>query len=238
MASQDIILYDLPSKGRCHCWSPNAWKTRLALNYKGLAYKTEFTEYPDIAPKLEALGLPPDPVDHDYTIPALKLGDEYFMDSMVIAKELEKRYPTPSLNLDSPKIKRTRGLLGPALESLRPIWMPKVPDSLLRERSVEYFYRTRAERVGMPLEEYAEKKGGEQRWMEALMAIDDLAAFVSATEGPFVDGNDVSYADFIIVGAMFFIKRIDEKDFERLLENAKPVLQQLEACAQWFKQDD
>jgi glutathione S-transferase len=88
------------------------------------------------------------------------------------------------------------------------------------------------------MEEYAEKKGGEQRWTETLKAIDDLAAYVSETEGPFVGGNDVSYDDFIIVAAMFWIKRIDERDFERLLANAKPLVQQFEACAQWFKPDD
>jgi len=116
--------------------------------------------------------------------------------------------------------------------------MPKVPKTLLPERSAEYFNRARSEQVGMPLEEYAEKNGGEQCWTEALKAIDDLSVFVSETEGPFVEGNEVSYADFIIVASLFFIKRIDEKDFERLLANAKPLVQQLEACTQWFKQDD
>jgi hypothetical protein len=35
MMVDDIVLYDLASKGRCHCWSNNTWKVRLVLNYKG-----------------------------------------------------------------------------------------------------------------------------------------------------------------------------------------------------------
>jgi hypothetical protein len=63
------ILYDLPSKGRCACWSLNPWKgrfvrkckkihlpilyiARLALNFKGVDYKTIWLEYPDVAPTL------------------------------------------------------------------------------------------------------------------------------------------------------------------------------------------
>lgn len=62
-----VILYDLPSKGRCACWSLNPWKSiavfasmqesilmllvaRLALNFKGVPYETKWLEYPDVAP--------------------------------------------------------------------------------------------------------------------------------------------------------------------------------------------
>ena len=118
------------------------------------------------------------------------------------------------------------------------IWLPKVPENLLLERSAEYFHRTRSEQIGMPLKEYAEKMGGEQCWTKAFKAIDDLAAFISETEGPFVDGKEVSYADFVIVSSFYFLRRIDEKYFERLMANAKPLVQQFEACAQWFERDD
>jgi len=96
-----------------------AGRWEIYLKSTGLQYKTEFMEYPDIAPKLKALGLPPNPVDNDYTLPAIKIGNEYFMDSMVIANELEKRYPTPSLKLDSPRLKRSR--MAPSLVPLRPV---------------------------------------------------------------------------------------------------------------------
>jgi len=54
----NIILYDLPSKDPCGCWSLNPWKTRMALNYKGVDYNTEWVEYPDIASKFKELYAP------------------------------------------------------------------------------------------------------------------------------------------------------------------------------------
>jgi glutathione S-transferase len=142
MAADEIVLYDLPSRGRCHCWSYNPWKTRLTLNYKGervrktirgesltwagLPYQTKFVEYPDIAPTLKDFGLAPSEDDPPYTIPAIKIGNEYFMDSTVIAEELEKRYPTPSLKLDSPRSKRAIELLGPVTGSLKPVGMSQI----------------------------------------------------------------------------------------------------------------
>lgn len=65
------ILFDLPTKAPRKAWSLNPWKctatlsctaklnadyplARLVLNYKGIDYETEWTAYPDIAPKFKA----------------------------------------------------------------------------------------------------------------------------------------------------------------------------------------
>ena len=75
--ANEIVLYDLPSKGEPHCFSFNAWKGRLfaehcivcydnadklsidqarsVLNYKKIPYTTEWVEYPDLEPTLKAL---------------------------------------------------------------------------------------------------------------------------------------------------------------------------------------
>ncbi|PSN72789.1 hypothetical protein BS50DRAFT_568392 [Corynespora cassiicola Philippines] len=50
-----VILYDIPSKEPKTCWSLNPWKPRLILNYKGIDYKTEWVEYPDLAPYFKSL---------------------------------------------------------------------------------------------------------------------------------------------------------------------------------------
>jgi hypothetical protein len=91
----------------------------------------------------------------------------------------------------------------------------------------------------MSLEEYA-KQGGELCWTEAFKALDPLVEFISETEGPFVEGNDVSYTDFRILSILMFIRRIDKGDFERLMAHPKALsLNQLfEACIQWMEKDD
>ena len=105
--------------------------------------------------------------------------------------------------------------------------------------SVEFFNQRRAKDLGMSLEEYA-KQGGEQCWTEAFKALDPLAKFLSETEGPFVEGHEVSYTDFRILSILLFIKRIDQQDFEKLMEHPKalPLKQQFEACEQWIEKDD
>ena len=74
MSNNEIILYDLPSKDPCKSWSLNPWKTRLVLNYKGLPYKTEWTEYPDLASKFSSLGVPKNTAEGvpPYTSPCVR----------------------------------------------------------------------------------------------------------------------------------------------------------------------
>jgi hypothetical protein len=46
--AQEYILYDLPSKQDNACWSPNTWKARAALNFKGVDYKTVWMPYTEL----------------------------------------------------------------------------------------------------------------------------------------------------------------------------------------------
>jgi hypothetical protein len=66
-----VTLYDIPGRDNRGGWSLNPWKSkvgfypelhcthskktaRLALNFKGIEYDTEWLEYPNIAPVLKA----------------------------------------------------------------------------------------------------------------------------------------------------------------------------------------
>ncbi|KZP02399.1 hypothetical protein FIBSPDRAFT_808778, partial [Athelia psychrophila] len=51
-----ITLYDIPSRNSSKAWSPNLWKARLALNIKGLPYRTVWVEYPDIEQLCKKIG--------------------------------------------------------------------------------------------------------------------------------------------------------------------------------------
>ncbi|KAG9074298.1 hypothetical protein FS749_014156, partial [Ceratobasidium sp. UAMH 11750] len=59
-----IIFYDLVGKDGIS-WSPNTYKTRLTLNYKGLPYRVEMISFPDIQAKYKELGVTSTP----YTLP-------------------------------------------------------------------------------------------------------------------------------------------------------------------------
>jgi glutathione S-transferase len=102
-----ITLFDLPSNLPDKVWSPNTWKTRLCLNYKGLAYKTKWVEFHEIEKVYVEGKIPGNAVRPDgspgpfYSLPAiLDLNDEgeeiMIADSLQIARYLDRKYPEPS----------------------------------------------------------------------------------------------------------------------------------------------
>ena len=163
---------------------------RLLLNLKGIPYKTEWLEYPDIAPTLKSFGIPPnEPPDTAYTCPAIRISDKYVMDSRKIADVLEKEYPSPPLHLDSPIVKKVEELFPQCIRPLRPVFLPKVARTVLSPRSAEYFSRTRAELSGMDLWQLEKEKGGESAWQACESKWKELGTLLKAEGGPFFMGK-------------------------------------------------
>lgn len=192
---EEIILFDLPSqhKGVDHlsCFSFNPWKSivtpspgpasptnnplipaRLILNYKTLPYRTHWTEYPDLAPTLTALGVPPNAPGTafmPYSSPTIRLphqGD-VIMHSAAIAGRLEALHPTPSLRLDVGLHVEAERVVEAAAGVIWWDGLVRTQDVCLSERSRGYFARTRREVFGASLEELRAGRGGEGAWREA-----------------------------------------------------------------------
>jgi len=161
----NIVLYDLPSRGTSTCWSYNPWKIRLALNFKGLPYETEWVDYPDLVPKFKTLGLAPNETGRPYTIPTVKVpSGQLIMDGLVIAQALEKLYPEPSLHVDSPQVQRAQDAVTDCWNALAPLLANRVPTRILQPRSADYFLRTREEKFGMPLSELEKSEKAMKAW--------------------------------------------------------------------------
>lgn len=245
--SSEIILFDLPTKDdHPRCWSLNPWKARLALNYKGVPYKTEWTEYPDIADKFKKFGIPKnDPnvnPNAEFSCPAARFPDgSYVMDSRKIAETLDKLVPQPSLHTDrADVIDRVQSTVLACQGALGPLLMPAVPN-LLPPRSAEYFHTTRAKRFGMPLPEFAKSdKGGENAWKNAEPHFAKLKDILGEKSGPYVLGEEVSFADFIIAGYWDFVRKTDEtgKNFPRVMKIDKSFEEHYKACSKWLERDD
>ncbi|GAP85301.1 putative glutathione S-transferase [Rosellinia necatrix] len=215
MATPKIVLFDIPSKEPNHAWSLNTWRTRLVLNYKGLDYETEWLEYPEIKPRLQ----PHFPDKEEFTVPTVKMPDgTYIMDSLVIAEELEKQYPSPNLHLDSPFRLRYFEQLKGAFPSLRPEFLLGVPNRLLKEVSHEYWHRTRTEYVGMPLEQFVREGGGEKAYKGASPFLQNITAMLKEDdEGPFFMGKTISYVDFTHAGFLIMFRRLGDDVWQQLL---------------------
>ncbi|KAH6657020.1 putative glutathione S-transferase [Truncatella angustata] len=245
MSAEPIILYDLPSQAPCKCWSLNPWKTRLLLNFKGLDYKTEWVEYPDIKPKFQDHIPLADDVGI-YTIPTVRTTDgTYIMDSLKIAEYIEEKYPTPSIHLDSPYVKKVVDQISASFQfgkGVRGIFFPLVPERLLNPRSAEFWYETRAKIIGKPLSEITEDERGDKAWEYATEPVKEITRLLREnSEGPFFEGNTVTYADFYWAGYLLFWKRIGDDTFQKLLSisgDGDVHLKLLEAVKPWSERDD
>jgi glutathione S-transferase len=99
--SNPIVFYDIATRPPLekNCCSPNPWKTRLALNFKGLPYSTSWVALPDIAKVRSSLKVPPcrkfaDGTDF-FTLPIIEdpATDSLVGDSFDIAVYLQNTYP-------------------------------------------------------------------------------------------------------------------------------------------------
>ncbi|KAE8423018.1 hypothetical protein BDV36DRAFT_279528 [Aspergillus pseudocaelatus] len=196
------------------CFAPNPWKARYALKFKGLTYRTEWVDLPEVASTLKRLGVPPSRTFSDgspfYTLPIVEdpSTSEKLGDSFDIALYLDKAYP------DAPR------LFPPSSVGLHASFNAHV-DALFSRFVILFFH-------GMPLDpETAEvshatfaARAGVKGWDELTVtgkagqitlegfksALTELAKLHSYTEGPFLEGNTVSYADFIVGGWLQFAK--------------------------------
>ncbi|KAI1374197.1 putative glutathione S-transferase [Hypoxylon crocopeplum] len=240
MSDQEIVFFDLPSRPPKKAWSYNPWKTRFVLNFKGIPYKTEFIEYPEIKPRFQD-HFPKD--TEEFTVPTIILPDgTWVMDSWKIAEVLEEKYPEPSILLDSPYLKKLRGVLSQVMEPLTAIKVCNVYNNILSEASQPYFRRTREEDIGKTFEKLAEEQSDEAAWKASEPYFHQVTAFLQENpEGPFFEGKTPGFADFVWAGNLIFFIRMGGNVFADALKasgDADTHLKLLEGLKPWSERDD
>lgn len=181
---------------------------RFCLNFKGIPYKTEWLEYPDIEDHCKKFGIQSTSKkangEPHYTLPAIHDSSTgvYLSDSFPIAEYLEKTYP------DKPSLfpNNTLGLQATFDNlfrdtALTPLWrfiLPAVGTSLNPPSNV-YFRRTREASFGKPLEEVI-PQGDEAitEWAKFKDGLGKVDVWYSKSGGPFLLGNTPSWADLVI----------------------------------------
>lgn len=197
-------------------------ESRYSLNYKGIPYKTEWVEYPDIEDLCKKIGAPAIDKKADgrphYTLPVIfdPSTGLAITDSFLIAQYLDKQYP------DTPKLlpQGTEVLQHAFFAAMRPnmdaIWQFSLPktNSLLNSKSEVYFRRTREKMFGKALEDlFPEGEGREVQWArlrDGYGVIDGW--FRYATEGPYVMGKTVTFTDFVLAGYLVWMRTIFGED--------------------------
>ncbi|KAI0839215.1 putative glutathione S-transferase [Hypoxylon sp. FL0890] len=241
MSNQEIVFFDLPSRPPNKSWSGNTLRTRYALNFKGIPYRTEWIEYPDIKPRFQD-HLPKKDL---YTVPTIILPDgTWVTDSKEIAKVLEEKHPEPSLHLDSPYLPKYVEHLIEVFKALGPVYMPGVYKNILNEPSLEYFRTTREKWSGKTMEKLEESggPGGEKAWSVAAPHLQKITALLKENaDGPFFEGKTVGYVDLVHAAFLIFLRRIGEDYLEKALKasgDADVHKKLLEVVKPWTERDD
>ncbi|KAI0712273.1 hypothetical protein C8Q76DRAFT_622299 [Earliella scabrosa] len=219
--TKPIVFYDLAWKAAGRSWSPNTWKTRYALNIKGLPYTTVWVEFPDVASLCKKLNAPPTATHKDgspyYTLPVIydPNTDTVVAESTVIARYLDKTYPdTPAV------IPKEIAALNAAFDramsatvvtmDLFAFMIPAVY-GILNPASLPYFRVTRESFFGAKLEEIA-PVGSEKRakhWEAVKKGFHEVAEWLSVDGEArrfFLGGETVCYADIRVAGILIWFR--------------------------------
>ncbi|KAL1744144.1 hypothetical protein HDZ31DRAFT_39322 [Schizophyllum fasciatum] len=207
-----IILYDIPSK--VGCWTPNTWKIRYALNYKGLPFRTEWVEYPDIEGKCKEIGAEPTSTRDGkplYTCPVIQdtSTGKVVSDGPKIAKYLDEAYPdAPKLFPEGSEEKQNAAVAVAVKDGPRRLVVPCVVN-ILNEASKPFFRATREKMLGGKLEELI--LHGDERTAALDGMRGALEAYVakldeSGKDTPFLLGDKPCFADLVVAGFLQWFK--------------------------------
>ena len=192
-----IQLYELCGTDPNRVFSPFAWRSRMALAHKGLAFTSvpwRFTETSSLA------------FAGSKTVPVLVDGETIVADSWAIAQYLETTYSDrPSLFHGKAGAMRfsiawaetvvQAGLVRMIVSDI-PQW--------LDAGQVAYFVEAREARFGMPLAKVTE--GREEKLPAFQASLQPLRATVAAQN--FMGGDTPDYADYCVFGAFMWARNV------------------------------
>ncbi|KAJ7175093.1 hypothetical protein C8R43DRAFT_873087 [Mycena crocata] len=200
-----IIFYDIPSTEPGCAWTPSSWRIRYTLNFKGLPYKTEWVQFHAIAALYSAIGATPSqtesPADStpSYALPVIRDPNTGVIsaNSALIAGYLDSAYPdTPCVLPEGVRDVQHgfRVWFEDAVAALSPHIFPMAA-LILTPRSAEYYMRTKEAEASKKLTDLPPQ--GVEAWKALEAGFGTICEWMKES-GPFVLGEEVSFADFII----------------------------------------
>ncbi|MFT5486782.1 MAG: glutathione S-transferase [Paracoccaceae bacterium] len=180
-------------------FSPYCWRTRMALEHKGLAYETIPTRFTD-KDLISFSG--------QERVPVIRDGETVVSDSWAIAEYLERQYP------DSPSL--FGGATGHGLAKFLNVWTDRALHLALIKLVIadildhadaadrDYFIESRSARFGKSPAEVQTRSEDDIKAFGA--AISTLRAALDGQE--FLSGDAAAYADYIVFGAFAWARAI------------------------------
>ncbi|KAG8730110.1 hypothetical protein FRC10_003066 [Ceratobasidium sp. 414] len=213
-----IIFWDIAGADGQY-WAPNPYKTRLTLNYKGLPYRVKYIKFEEVELTMKAMGIAPTSKTFPYytlpmiTDPSSDPNGEptHVSESFKIAMYLDEKYPAPKYPAVLPI--ETRSLQKLFVESyfptiishMFPLIAPHI-FKLIDKTSGEYLYLSRGgEATFAPLSD----ADAAQRLAEVGEKLDTFAQALELNGGPWVMGDTVTFADFVVGCILYFWHEVD-----------------------------
>lgn len=210
-----IVLYELAGASGAR-FSPNCWRTRMALLHKGLAFRTVATRFSDIA----SIG------DGSHkTVPVIEDNGRFIGNSWQIANHLEGAYP------DRPSL--FGGPAGHAFSLFMQNWVIDVLHrgvielvlldihDQLDETDKAYFRSSRERRFGRALEAVQAGRGeGIAAFRKQLQPLRQVVA-----SQPFLSGDAPLYPDYLAFAPLQWARVV----------SSFPLLAEDDPVAQWFE---
>ena len=190
---------------------------RVVLNYKGIPYRTEWVEFPDIEPLSKKLGIAPTFHKSDgsplYTLPAIHDPSTgvYIADSTAIAEYLEKTYPdTPSV-FPNETIGLQKAFEATFENSLEAVWSFIIPATnfKLNPVSEEYFRRKREISFGRKMEDIVPTGNARtEEWGKFEKGLASVHSYLVLTDkkGPYILGDTISWGDLVLFSFLYWFK--------------------------------
>ncbi|KAF8905402.1 hypothetical protein CPB85DRAFT_1224717 [Mucidula mucida] len=215
-----ITFYDIPSGNLSNApFSPssNTWKTRYALNYKGVEYTTTWVEYPDIALLYASLGteavfqnadgtpLHTLPLIHDHSTGSI------VSNSHAIAEYLDTAYPSnpPLFPLGKLSCGLHRAFHDAFEFQIKSLWQFCLPGqyAALNPVSQAFFKPSKEKIFGKNLEDFVPRgEEGVREWKKVMKGFDAMDKWYG--ENPFVLGEQLSFADMEIAAFVLWIRTV------------------------------
>lgn len=196
--------------------------------------------YPDVQSTLSALPIPnPNKSRKPYTIPTLTFSPTLTLtDSAAIAAELEKRHPQPSLRLDSPYVARLAALVQAIMSALGAEIVGVVADALLEGEDHAWYVADRKGTFGDMAKLRAER-GGEAAWAGSEGPFKEVGNLLREVEGgPFFEGKEPGFADFMVLGLLEMLKKLDQAYHDRAVGFDAALGELYKASKNWLERND
>ena len=199
-------------------------RPRAVLNFKGIPYRTEWLEFPDIEPFSKNIGVKPTGQHLDgrprYTLPVIHDSSTgtYIADAIAIAEYLEKTYPeTPSVfpNDTIALQKAFETTFIQKIEVVTSFIMP-VTCFKLNPRSEVYYRRVYRKKLegGIPIGD-----ARTEAWGKFEKGLDTIHSYLISTDdkGPYMLGDTISWSDLLLFSYIYWLKAIfgaDSKEWK------------------------